>query len=33
MSDKVILNLSTVLIGAAGNYALQNHRLLQKLGV
>jgi len=32
MDRKIILNLSTVINGGAGNYALQNHRLLIKLG-
>ena len=32
MAKKIILNLSTVINGGAGNYALQNHRLLLKLG-
>jgi len=32
MKKKIILNLSTVINGGAGNYALQNHRLLLNLG-
>ena len=32
MDKKTILNLSTVINGGAGNYALQNHRLLLNLG-
>lgn len=32
MNQKLILNLSAVVNGGAGNYALQNHRLLLKLG-
>lgn len=32
MNDKLILNISAVINGGAGNYALQNHRLLLKLG-
>src|ERR1035437_371421 len=32
MAKKIILNLSTVINCGAGNYALQNHRLLMKLG-
>ena len=32
MDKKIILSLSTVINGGAGNYALQNHRLLLNLG-
>lgn len=32
MPENLVLNLSIVLSGGAGNYVLQNYRLLQKLG-
>lgn len=32
VEDKLVLNISAVINGGAGNYALQNHRLLLELG-
>ncbi len=32
VNNKIILNLSTVITGGAGNYAFDNHRFFQKMG-